>query len=172
MSYILFQWVSYSLCFWWTPILALVMAFWSHEIYAIYAIFYLFDAYGIWVGFPRTEMLPVLCHFKKNCWPAVAKPDLLGHFSQLFWGKHDCHSTLPQPQPLTNKLQCTRMHPNSPKCTELYHFLKTLLDRCIKTWFSRPLPWYAHNHCSQFTALHVLLRKIEKSGLAGLATTV
>ena len=59
---------------------------------------------------------------KKLCWTAVAKPDLLGHFSQLFWGKHDCLSTLPHPQPPTNALQCTAMHPNSPKYTDLCHW--------------------------------------------------
>ena len=51
----------------------------------------------------------------------MAKPDFLGHFSQLFWGKHACLSTLPQPQPPINALQCTAMHQNSPKCIELCH---------------------------------------------------
>ena len=45
--------------------------------------------------------------YKKLCWTAVAKPDLLGHFFQLFCGKHDLLTTLPQYQPSTNTLQCT-----------------------------------------------------------------
>ena len=65
--------------------------------------------------------------YKILCWTAVAKPDLLGHFFQLFCGKHDLLTTLPQHQPPSNTLQCTAMHPKSPKCTELCHLKKNFV---------------------------------------------
>ena len=84
----------------------------------------------------------------------MAKPDLLGHFSQLFWGKHDCLSTLPHPQPPTNALQCTAMHPNSPKYTDLCHWcfwcILVNLDalQCIVVhWWgveAEVVYWYSH----------------------------
>ena len=75
--------------------------------------------------FSQERILSVLCHFKqKLCWTAVAKPDLLDHFFQLFGGMHDRLITLPQPTPPTNALKCTAMHSNSAKYTELCHFLK------------------------------------------------
>ena len=40
----------------------------------------------------------------------MAKPDLLGLFSQLFWAEHVCGSALPHHQPPNNSLHCTEHH--------------------------------------------------------------
>ena len=109
---------------------------------AIFKIYRIFGhiSFGIWVSFPNMGILAVPCRLKKKlCWTAVAKPDLLGHFFQLFCGKHDLLITLPQPQPPTNAPKCTAMHSNFTKCTELCCFKKTLLDCCGPIWFARPL---------------------------------
>ena len=65
---------------------------------------------SIWVCFPRTGILPVLWHFKKSCWTAVAKLDLLSHFSQLFWAEDALFSALPHHQICTNSLHCTALY--------------------------------------------------------------
>ena len=69
----------------------------------------------IWVGFPRTGTWLLHVTLKKECWIAVAKPDLLRHFFQWFCGEHDFLITLPQPQTHINYLQYTAMH---SKCTK------------------------------------------------------
>ena len=38
------------------------------------------NSYYIWIGFPRTGTLPVLCQSKEECLTAVTKPDLPGQF--------------------------------------------------------------------------------------------
>ena len=85
----------------------------------------------IWVGFPRTGILAVSCHLKKNCWTAVAKPDLLPHFFLLFSGEHDSLYTLPQPQPPINSLQCTVMHTKCTKSTLLKFWCILNALQCI-----------------------------------------
>ena len=87
----------------------------------------------IWVGFPRTGILPVLCHLEsKLCRTAVANPNLLHHFFQFFRGEYDSLSTLPKPQSPINSLQCTAMHSTCTKNAPFMSLLTwTYMNYCL-----------------------------------------
>ena len=61
----------------------------------------------LWLSW-KMGIWSVWCNINKQkmCWAAVAKPDLLGHFSQLFWAEHVSRFRLTHHQIPTNSLHC------------------------------------------------------------------
>ena len=103
------------------------------------------------------------CVSFKNKVTVVAKPDLLGHFSQLFWVEHALACTIPQPQPPINSLQCTAMYAECTKMHCIFSLKKNLVGPLWPNLICQAIflncselsmSCYTHSHCPNPPSIH------------------